>query len=313
MEAVTVRSGLVESTHPWSAVVIDAADKTLQTWGDPDRPLYYRSSIKSIQATISIECGAELAPEQLAVACSSHSGTPAHLALVRSVLAGAGLDESALRCPPDLPLGAGARMHAVRAGHARKRIFHNCSGKHAGFLAAAAAQGWPLESYLSADHPLQQRVIALTSELTGVDGEPTGVDGCGAPTMRGSIRGLARAFAAISIEERFAAVRTAISRYPALTSGNDRADGRLAMWWGGPAKGGAQGVMAVGRHGVGIAAKSHEGSIAVAVQATIHVAARMGMLSSAALAALEDELRPPVLGGGNRVGVMLPVAGAPRE
>lgn len=289
--------------------MVDAAGRTKNEWGEPDRPLYYRSSVKAIQATVGIENGATLSPEELAVVCSSHSGTAAHLALVRRILANAACDESALRCPPDLPLGPGARRLALRAGHGPQRIFHNCSGKHAGFLAASVASGWSLRDYLAPDHPLQQRVMTAVADLTGTDGHPPGVDGCGAPTLRGTIRGLARAFAIVSVDERFAAARSAITRYPALTSGNDRPDGRLAMWWDGPAKGGAQGLMVAARDGVAIATKSHGGSVAVAVQALISVAHHLGMLSAAAHEALAAEREPPVMGGGRQVGSIIPLDG----
>ncbi len=307
MEAVTIRSGLIESTHPWSAVVVDETGRTQHEWGEPDRPLYYRSSVKVIQATVSIECGATLAPEELAVVCSSHSGTAAQVSLVRRILSSAACDESVLRCPPALPLGAGSRRLAIRQGHDSQRIFHNCSGKHAGFLAASVAGGWSLPDYLAPQHPLQQRVMATVADLTGTGGHPPGVDGCGAPTLRGTIRGLARAFAIVSVDERFATAREAVTRYPALTSGNDRPDGRLAMWWDGPAKGGAEGLMVAARDGVAIATKSHGGSIAVAVQALIAVAHHLGMLSAAAYEALAAEREPPVLGGGSPVGSVLPL------
>jgi len=300
--AATVRSGLVESTHPWSGVVVDASGKTHHAWGDPSRPLYYRSAVKAIQATVSQECGAALPPEHLALACASHSGSDAHVAIVRSILAGGGLDETALRCPPDLPLGSAERRRAVAAARTPRPVFHNCSGKHAGFLRACVASGWPLESYTSPDHPLQRRVSELTYELTGIDGRPPGIDGCGAPTLRGSLEGLALAFARITADDRFTEVRTAMTRYPALTSGNERPDGRLAMWWDGPVKGGAEGVLALSRHGTGIAVKSHGGSIDVAVQAAIEIVTRLGMLPPPALAALEPLHRRPVLGGGAVVG-----------
>lgn len=308
MQAATIRSGLVESTHPWSAVVVDASGTTLHEWGDADRPLYYRSSVKAFQATISQECGADLPPEHLAVACSSHSGTAAHVATVRAMLHAAGLDESSLQCPADMPLGEGPRRLLLGVGAGPRRIFHNCSGKHAGFLRACAAQGWPLETYLHPDHPLQRRVTDLLIETTGVNGTPAGVDGCGAPTLRGSIRGLARAFARLTVDPRFVAARTAMSTYPALTSGNDRPDGRFAMWWGGPAKGGAQGIMAAARNGTAIATKSHSGSISVAVQALIEVARRIGMLPDAAAAALAADHAPAVTGGSTRVGSIVAAA-----
>ncbi len=286
--------------------MVDADGTQHGVWGDHDRPLYYRSAIKALQATVSLEAGAELDPEHLAIACASHSGTPVHLAMVMDNLTNAGLDASALRCPPDWPLSRGARERVAAAGGTKQRIFHNCSGKHSGFLMACVAAGWPTESYLSPDHPLQRRIIDLVAETTGVDPLPTGIDGCGAPTLRGTLTGLGTAFARMTVDPRFAAATTAILRYPALTSGNERPDGRLGMWWGGPSKGGAEGLMVAARNGVAIATKSHGGSIAVAVQALIEIGHRTGLMPAAGLEALKDIHRPVVLGGGHPVGVVVP-------
>lgn len=307
MLAATIRSGLVESTHPWSAVVVDVDGKTLHEWGDPDRPLYYRSAVKAFQATVSQEHGASLPLEHLALACASHSGTPVHVAIVRTMLDEAGVDESALRCPPDVPLGPGARLRMAAAGGRRRSILHNCSGKHTGFLRACTASGWPLDSYTSPDHPLQVEVAEVLRETTGIRDAIPGIDGCGVPTLRGTLRGLARAFATLSIDDRFAEARTAMTRYPALTSGNERPDGRFAMWWDGPAKGGAEGLMAASRHGVGIATKSHGGSGEVAVQAMIEIVRRLELLPPPAEVALEPNHRRPVYGGGTIVGEIVAV------
>ena len=58
----------------------------------------------------------------------------------------------------------------------------NCSGKHAAMLATCVANGWPIETYLAPDHPLQQVAIADTfAELTG---EP--VDGGRRRRLRGA-------------------------------------------------------------------------------------------------------------------------------
>ena len=43
----------------------------------------------------------------------------------------------------------------------------NCSGKHAGMLAACAANGWPTDSYLDPGHPLQLAIRATIAELAG--------------------------------------------------------------------------------------------------------------------------------------------------
>ena len=305
MRFLTVRSGLPESIHDAAVCAVDAEGTELYRSGDPDRPLFYRSSVKPIQATVALEAGIDLPPEHIAVASSSHSGWPAHLAIVRSMLDSIGLDERSLQCPAVWPLSQAARDLQVRRGVAApKRIFHNCSGKHAAMLAACVSQGWPTESYLDPDHPLQLRIVDLIAEATGISPEPVGIDGCGAPTLRGSVRGLANAFAQLSSADRFARAADAISRFPALVADNARADGHLARWWGGPVKVGAEGQIGIGRHGVGIAAKSRAGGSDVAVAAVIAVADDLGLLPDAMRSGLASEAAPPVFGGGVPVGAL---------
>ena len=52
------------------------------------------------------------------------------------------------------------RDSGCRRGVRREKLFHNCSGKHAGMLALCRAHGWPLEGYRLPDHPVQQRLPA---------------------------------------------------------------------------------------------------------------------------------------------------------
>ncbi|MBA2336363.1 MAG: asparaginase [Acidimicrobiia bacterium] len=310
MYAATIRSGLVESTHPWVGAAVVSSGEVVAAWGDIDRPLFYRSAIKALQATASLEAGAELDTQQLALACASHSGQPVHVAIVESMLTGAGLDETRLQCPAEPPLGRSARMRLIQAGNPPRRILHNCSGKHAAFLMACQASHWALDGYLDPEHPLQRRVIDLVEEVSGVDPRPVGIDGCGAPTLRGTVRALATCFARLSDDPRLGRARTATMRYPALTSGNDRADGRFAMWWGGPSKGGAEGLMAAARNGVGLAVKSLDGSLRIAVIGLIEMARRLDLISPGALAALAADHAPAVVGGGRQVGsVVADIAG----
>jgi L-asparaginase II len=300
---LTVRVGLTESLHDVSVSATDATGAELYRSGDVDRAIFYRSAVKPLQATVSLEAGVDLVPEHLAVACASHSGWPAHIAIVRLMLRDAGLDERALRCPAVWPLSQGARDVQIRRGvRAQQRVFHNCSGKHASMLAACVARGWPIDSYLAPDHPLQQEIVEIVTEATGIRPEPVGVDGCGAPTMRGSVRGLATAFAQLSSNLRYQRAASAISRFPALVADNERADGTFARWWGGPVKVGAQGQIGIGRHGIGIAAKAMAGESDVAVAAIIAAAHDLGLLPDAMRSGLADEAQPPVLGGGVPVG-----------
>ena len=303
MRFSTVRTGLAESIHDVSVFATNTAGEELYRSGDPDRPLFYRSAVKPLQATAALESGMDLPPEHLAVACASHSGWPAHISIVRLMLHEAGLDEDALQCPAVWPLSQAARDLQFRRGvRSAQRVFHNCSGKHAAMLAACIARGWPIDSYLNPDHRLQQEIVEVVAEATGIRPEPVGIDGCGAPTMRGSVRGLATAFAQLSSNPRYERAASATSRFPSLVADNERADGKLARWWGGPVKVGAQGQIGIGRHGIGIAVKAEAGESAVAVAAVIAAADDLGLLPDAMGSGLAGEAAPPVLGGGVPVG-----------
>jgi L-asparaginase II len=303
----TFRSGQIESTHDVSVVITERDGTIVASWGD-DLEFFYRSSIKPFQATVSLEAGAELTQEQTAIICSSHGGFPVHLGLVNDNLSGAGLTPEALQCPPAWPRDPAAKDLAITMGHREPTpLFNNCSGKHSGWLIASVLQGWPIETYLDPSHPIQQRVMALVADVSGVGVEPIGVDGCGAPTLRGRLVGLARAFGRLAIEPRFEPAATAMRRFPALLSSNNLNEGRFASWWSGPVKGGAEGLIAAGRNGIGIAAKSHDGDVDLAIAAMMEAITRVGLLSDAARDALADVARPPVLGGGRRVGAVEPI------
>ena len=294
----------METYHHGAVAVVGTDGALVAGSGDVDRPFFIRSSAKPFQATVSQEAGAGLTPLELAIACASHRGFPAQVALVASVLAGGGLDESELQCPYDWPLAAEAQRIVVRAGAKEpRRIWHNCSGKHAGFLRACVAQGWPTGSYLSPDHPLQRRVISFLAEVGEYDVQPVGVDGCGAPVIRATVKAMALMYARLASESRLADAFETMHRYPSLIGTNGAGDTEIAIATNAVAKGGAAGCVGVAVEGrFGIAAKSWDGIGAIANIAAVSALDQLGVLTPTAAFALEPIVRPDVLGGGNHVG-----------
>lgn len=299
----------METIHHGTVAVVAADGTLIASHGDIDRPFFIRSSAKPFQATVSQEAGADLDALEMALASASHRGYPVHVALVASMLARAGLDESALQCPFDWPLGTEARRRMIRGGERKKRrIWHNCSGKHAAFLRACVASGWPIDTYLDPEHPLQQRVIEFVSELGDYPVEPVGVDGCGAPVLRTTARVMARMFARLSTSDRLAPAFGAMHQYPALVAANGEGDTEIAIATHSAAKGGAAGCLGVATdRGYGVAVKSWDGSGSVANLAAVSALQQLDALSRTAESALERFLRPPVLGGGRPVGTLEPV------
>src|SRR5207342_3375418 len=102
---------------------------------------------------------------------ASHRATGEQIAAVRVLLAKAPAAED------DLELG-------LQEGRPPQKIFHNCSGKHAGMLALCQAHGWPTEGYRLPEHPVQQACLAAHAEAADVDPQelPTAADGCGVLT-----------------------------------------------------------------------------------------------------------------------------------
>lgn len=304
MRLRVVRSGLTESDHAVSVAACRPDGRALYDSGDTDRIFYLRSTAKPFQAAVVTRFWEPPDLETLAVVCSSHDGLPVHVALIERLLSSVGLDESHLATPPAWPSEQSETLRVVRAGADRPRpIWHNCSGKHAGMLAACVRMGWDVEGYTRPDHPLQQEISNRMVELVGEETLPVGVDGCGAPVFRGTARTLANAFARLISDDAHATVRRAMSRYPVLASGPGHADASIALWLGGVAKRGAEGALAIALPGRGsIALKVHDGAdraVATAAWATL---CRLGWVPPGPRRNLESALARPVFGGGDTVG-----------
>ena len=217
-----VRSGIVESQHRGFLVALDADGSVKLELGDSAHLIFPRSTVNSFQAAAMVRNGLELEPRLLALGASSHSGSPEHIAAVREILATVNLDESALQCMLDKPLGDAERR--AYGDQAPTRIAMNCSGKHAAMLATCVKNGWSIDNYLDADHPLQ---IACREELESLSGEKitlTSTDGCGAPLFLISVAGLARAVRAITISQDPAhrSVIEASRAFPEMVAGIGR-------------------------------------------------------------------------------------------
>ena len=262
--AEVVRSGFVEGHHHGSVVSLDRDRGVVYERGDVGTPILPRSCNKPLQAVAMVRLGLDLDDELLALAAASHSGEDFHVDGVRRILAGAGLDESALRNPPGWPLDDRVRDDLLRSGAEQTRLHMNCSGKHAAMLATCVANGWPTGSYLDPAHPLQRAIAETFSELTG---EPVGhvaVDGCGAPLLATSLVGLARAFATLATSDRPEETRvaTAIRRHPEYVSGSHRDElALLRALPGAIAKAGAESCYAVAlADGRAFAVKTDDGA-----------------------------------------------------
>ena len=297
------RGGQLESLHRGCWALVDTAGRVIAGQGDPDQPIFARSASKSMQAMAALRLGVldrfGLGAEHVAVMLASHSGEARHVDVVGSLLDALGLDESALQCGSSLPWGQ-------TEGEAN-RLQHNCSGKHAGFLAGALALGQDPATYLDPASPLQQQVRAELRALADVEDSSIGVavDGCGAPTFVLPLAGLATATARIANPDALiglagdpqaaifaASMVKAASAHPDLVAGREplRFDTALIEATHGRlfAKVGADGVQVVGVCGadVALAAKIDDGNKPALFALVLEVLAHHGYIDDATLGRL---------------------------
>jgi L-asparaginase II len=257
------RAEVVEARHVVHAVAVSDDGIELAA-GDPQLVTFFRSSAKPLQALPVVRARPDLDDEQIALLCASHRATPEQLAVVRRILADAPATEDDLECGPD-----------------PTRIAHNCSGKHAGFLALCRAREWPIEGYRHAAHPCQQAVVQEICEATDVDAAsmPTGIDGCGVPTFGLPLERMARAFVRLGSLDGGPRVIAAMRTHPNLLRGPVATDALLIQTLAGwVAKGGAEGLFcAASAEGLGVALKVADGAFRALQPAVAHVLTLLGV------------------------------------
>ncbi len=304
-----VRNGLQESEHEIHVAVADERGRLVARAGDPQRMVFARSSMKPVQAAVSLSSiGHALSDRQVALMCASHNGEAVHVRVVRSLLATAGLDEGALRNTAGWPLD----REAASRVRAPSRIRHNCSGKHAGMVVASASSGWRLETYLRPSHPLQKRITSAVRSATDLDDVEIGVDGCGAPVFGMPLSAIATLFARLARPERLGPLEPFAARAvlamranPYLVAGRRREDTAIMDVAGSLiVKSGAEALICAAdlERGIGVAVKVADGGDRAAPPALLRTLELLDALTRDQMSELDRFAHPWVTGGGERVG-----------
>lgn len=271
------RGDRVESEHRGAGAVVDADGGVVFAFGDIDRPVYPRSAVKALQTLPLVESGAAdrlaLGDAEIALACASHSGEAAHVALASAMLARVGRGADVLECGAHWPLGEAAARALARSGATPSALHNNCSGKHAGFVCLACADGVDPAGYVLPGHPVQRAVTEALSQVTGarLDAENRAVDGCAIPAYAIPLRALALGFARFATGTGLARararaatrIRAAVAAHPWAVAGVGRFDTDVMTRLGASAftKTGAEGVYcaALPDLGLGLAVKADDG------------------------------------------------------
>lgn len=310
------RGKYVESTHDIHIAVVTSNGELLAYYGDPHRLTFARSSMKPFQALPVVESGAmetyQLSEKELSLFCASHSGEPFHRESVAEVLEKLKLSEADLQCGTHIPRDLASYKKLIKSGEELTPFYSNCSGKHSGMLAGSAKQAFDLDTYRELDHPYQQQIIDIISDVSSYKREKiaTSVDGCGVPVHRTPLYHLALAFGRLASpndwtegegerKKALARVRDAMSTYPEMVAGTDRLDTDLMVAYGDRivAKGGAEGVHCFGDQetGIGVALKVEDGNARATEGASLEVLKQLGIGNKEIWEQLTTYAQAPVL------------------
>lgn len=234
------RGDSVESSHLVHCMIMGRGGAVLHSWGDENRLISPRSSLKSLQALPLVESGAAdafgLGDEEIALACASHNAEPVHMELATRWLVKMGLDVKDLQCGGHLSINTERAHEMIRTGENLKftGLHSDCSGKHCGMLTVARHMGAPVENYTAFDHPVQKRIFETISEMAdyAIGRESCGTDGCSAPNPAIPLKNLTLAFSRLLNPDNLPFLRAAacrrildaIAKHPYLIGGKDRFD-----------------------------------------------------------------------------------------
>ena len=250
--SVVVRRGdVVEATHRVHAVAVehDGIDARVR------RPKAGHAAALVGQAVPGATAGARFRRprrrRELAIASASHRADPGSSMRSR---------HAAHTCAPptedDLECGP--------AGRPPSRLNHNCSGKHAGMLAACRANGWSMRGL-----PARRSSAAAPRSFARSPTRPArtrkrsavAVDGCGVLTFALTLARWRRCSRVSRARRKERLLRTAMRAHPELLRGPDGTDTCSSSAPGAVAKGGAEGLFCgTLPNGIGFARNVEDGS-----------------------------------------------------
>lgn len=299
------RGKITESLSRGDVAVTDGEGRIIYYAGDPHKYTYMRSSAKPIQALQVYLSGAAqyygFSSREIAVMCASHYGEPIHRQTVESILDKTGLTHSHLLGGTVTSLNPSYALQLAREGVKLNPLFSDCSGKHAGMLAVCQYKGYPVDHYISPDHPLQQDIIQLIAGICRYEGEniAIGIDGCSVPVHALPLSHMARGYARLTTpsqlpgEQQAAAgsIFRAMNRHPEMVAGVNGFCTELIRHTHGKLIGkiGAEGVYCIGlkNKNMGIAVKMEDGSMNRLPPVVMEVLNQLELLSHQEIQALE--------------------------
>ncbi len=314
------RGDYIESVHRLHIAVVNNKGELIYYLGDPKRIFFARSSMKPLQAITLIETGAGQAfsfdKADISLACASHNGEKIHRSRVLAILDRLGLTKDDLQCGTHIPRDIESYKDLIKSGQELTPEFCNCSGKHAGMLATAIHLGEEIENYYLLNHPVQQRILDIISELLDFSKEKIniGIDGCGVPVHMMPINIAAKGFAYLadpyavtnqSYSKALKIIRDSMIAHPEMVAGKNRFNTDVMKAFKGRivSKSGAEGVQCAGdvERGIGIAIKTEDGNGRAAIVAMMEVFKQLGIGNDKIYGELEEYIEKPIKNHRNEI------------
>ncbi|MDF2531529.1 MAG: hypothetical protein K0Q65_1110 [Clostridia bacterium] len=207
------RGNTVENIHRGDIAVVDSQGNLIAYKGDWNKFTFMRSCAKPLQASTVLESGAaehfHLEDKEIAIMCASHYAEKFHTDAVEGILNKIGLQEEHFKLGTSYSLNENIREEMIRRGEAKRKLFNNCSGKHAGMLALAVFKDYDRGSYMELENPVQQAMIKTVAEYCeyDIDKIEIGIDGCGVPVFALPLFNMALSYAKLADRSKLAGER----------------------------------------------------------------------------------------------------------
>jgi L-asparaginase II len=154
-------------------------------------------------------------------------------------------------------------------------------------LTLCVYHGWPLEQYISPEHPVQQLILDTVSSLTEVPVGKIGIgiDGCGVPVFFLPLVSLARAYARLTsrADPAISRLMEAVLSHPAMIAGSERICTDIMVTLGEKvfAKTGAEGgyAMSLMEKGWGVGIKIEDGNMRALYPVIVETLRQLQVLS----------------------------------
>ena len=249
------RSNFTESVHHGVAILINSSGEVLREWGNSNILIYPRSALKPIQSLNLYKDGVakalNLSDDFIALTTASHHAENIHQKMIKIWLKKINLKEKHLSCGPSWPWNIKDQFKAHSKYKVKRKIFHNCSGKHCGHLAVSKYKNLPIKNYQNKDHPIQKDLIKLIEDLSKYKIKSIGVDGCTLPNPLIPLKKFAFAVAQLADYKKLNEYSTIAKRifdscvkFPEITGGSKSINSILTKLSKGKifVKNGAEGV-----------------------------------------------------------------------